>query len=82
MESQSRYADITRQGLGLIAVSYDAPATLKKFSDSRGITSTTATITGALEYQACDDKVCSNPSRIPISFVVALKGLERQPPDQ
>ena len=37
MELQSRYADITRQGLGLIAISYDAPATLKKFSDSRGI---------------------------------------------
>lgn len=38
MELQSRYADITKQGLGLIAVSYDAPETLKKFSDSRGIT--------------------------------------------
>ena len=38
MELQSRYADITRQGLGVIAISYDAPETLKKFSDSRGIT--------------------------------------------
>ena len=38
VELQSRYADITRQGLGLIAISYDAPETLKKFSDSRGIT--------------------------------------------
>jgi hypothetical protein len=41
---------------------------------------TTATITGALEYQACDDKVCYNPARIPISFVVSLKGLDRRPP--
>ena len=38
MELQSRYADITRQGLGLIAISYDAPETHKKFADSRGIT--------------------------------------------
>jgi hypothetical protein len=38
VELQSRYADITRQGLGLIAISYDSPETLRKFSDSRGIT--------------------------------------------
>ncbi len=38
------------------------------------------TITGALEYQACDDKVCYNPSRVPLSFEVALKGLDRRPP--
>ena len=38
MELQSRYADITGQGLGLVAISYDAPDTLKKFADSRGIT--------------------------------------------
>ena len=38
MELQSRYAEITRQGLGLVAISYDSPDTLKKFSDTRGIT--------------------------------------------
>ena len=38
MELQRRYADIRKQGLGLIAVSYDSRETLKKFSDSRGIT--------------------------------------------
>ena len=38
MELQRRYADITRQGLGLVAISYDAPETLKRFADSRGIT--------------------------------------------
>lgn len=37
MELQRRYEDIRRQGLGLIAVSYDSPATLKAFSDSRKI---------------------------------------------
>ena len=41
---------------------------------------TTVMITGALEYQACDDKVCFNPSRVPISFSVSLKGLDRRPP--
>ena len=40
---------------------------------------TAVTITGALEYQACDDKVCFNPTRVPISFVVSLKGLDRRP---
>jgi hypothetical protein len=37
------------------------------------------TITGALEYQACDDKLCYNPARIPLSFTLATKPLERSP---
>ena len=41
---------------------------------------TAVTISGALEYQACDDKVCFNPTRVPISFAVSLKGLDRKPP--
>ena len=40
----------------------------------------TVTITGALEYQACDDKVCFNPSRVPVSFTVKLKELDRRTP--
>jgi len=42
---------------------------------------TTVTITGALDYQACDDRVCFNPARVPISFAVSLKGLDRRPPN-
>jgi hypothetical protein len=38
VELQSRYADIKKQGLGLVAISYDSTATLKKFADARGIT--------------------------------------------
>lgn len=38
------------------------------------------TIGGALEYQACDDKVCFNPSRVPISFAISLITLDRRPP--
>ena len=40
----------------------------------------TVTISGALEYQACDDKVCFNPACVPINFVVSVKGLDRRPP--
>ena len=38
MELQHRYDDIKKQGLGLVAISYDSVETLKKFADSRGIT--------------------------------------------
>jgi hypothetical protein len=38
------------------------------------------TIAGALEYQACDDTVCFNPARVPISFQVAVAPLDRRPP--
>jgi hypothetical protein len=38
------------------------------------------TITGALEYQACDDKVCFNPSRVPISLTLKVQALDRRPP--
>jgi hypothetical protein len=38
VELQSRYEDIRKQGLGLVAISYDSVETLKKFADSRGIT--------------------------------------------
>ena len=38
------------------------------------------TIIGALEYQACDDKVCYNPARVPFNLTVAMKPLDRRPP--
>jgi hypothetical protein len=41
---------------------------------------TTVTLTGALEYQACDDAICFNPARVPISFTLSLKPLDRRPP--
>jgi len=41
---------------------------------------TSVTITGALDYQACDDKLCYNPARVPFSFTIELKGLDRRPP--
>ena len=29
-------------------------------------------ISGMLEYQACDDKICYNPMSLPVSWKVAL----------
>jgi hypothetical protein len=37
------------------------------------------TITGALDYQACDDKVCYNPARAPFALTVSMRPLDRQP---
>jgi hypothetical protein len=33
----------------------------------------TLTVTGTLEYQACDDTLCYNPTSVPLSFTIALK---------
>jgi hypothetical protein len=41
---------------------------------------TTLTIAGRLEYQACDDKVCYNPSAVPIAITLELTPLLRPPP--
>lgn len=40
------------------------------------------TITGAFDYQACDDKLCYNPARVPFSFTVEMKPLDRRPPGE
>ena len=37
-------------------------------------------ITGTLEYQACDDKICYNPVSVPLSWTVAMGGLVRGAP--
>jgi hypothetical protein len=42
---------------------------------------TSVTIAGAIEYQACDDKICYNPARVPFSFTVAVKAVDRRPPN-
>ncbi|MBN4048109.1 redoxin domain-containing protein [bacterium AH-315-O15] len=34
-------------------------------------------ITGTLEYQACDDRICYNPVSVPLSWDVAMEGLLR-----
>jgi hypothetical protein len=39
---------------------------------------TSLTISGTLEYQACDDLVCYIPQRVPVSWTVALRPLDRK----
>jgi len=36
------------------------------------------TISGSLDYQACDDAICYNPVSIPVSFTLDLELLDRQ----
>jgi len=40
--------------------------------------SPTVKISGRLEYQACDDKVCYAPTRVPVSFSLNVKDLDRK----
>jgi hypothetical protein len=39
------------------------------------------TVTGTLDYQACDAKHCFNPASIPLSWTVSLKPLVRERPN-
>ena len=36
------------------------------------------TLTGRLDYQACDDKVCFNPASVPLTWTLAVEPLDRQ----
>jgi len=38
------------------------------------------TITGALEYQACDDKICYNPATVPLTWTMTLRPIVTQRP--
>ena len=40
----------------------------------------TLTLTGTLDYQACDDNVCFNPASVPLSWTVTLRPLITQRP--
>ena len=37
------------------------------------------TLTGRLDYQACDDKVCFNPESVPLTWTITVAPLDRQP---
>jgi hypothetical protein len=38
------------------------------------------TLTGLVEYQACDDKVCFNPATVPVTWTLPLRQLVRERP--
>jgi hypothetical protein len=37
----------------------------------------TLTLTGTIEYQACDDSICYTPSSVPVSWSLPLRPLSR-----
>jgi peroxiredoxin len=39
------------------------------------------TLTGTLDYQACDDKQCYDPASVPLSWTLALRPLVRERPN-
>jgi hypothetical protein len=40
----------------------------------------TLTVTGTLDYQACDDKICYIPVSLPLSWTLDLRSLVMQRP--
>jgi hypothetical protein len=36
------------------------------------------TVTGTLDYQACDDRICFNPQSVPVSYTVQLRPLDTE----
>ena len=36
------------------------------------------TLTGRLDYQACDDEICFNPASIPLTWTITVAPLDRQ----
>jgi peroxiredoxin len=53
-----------------VSTSPDARAALKGVE--------TVTISGSLEYQACDDRLCFNPRSIPVSYTVKVRQLDTE----
>jgi hypothetical protein len=48
------------------------------FSGSLAAEGKTVTITGKLEYQACDSKICFLPASVPIQWPLQVLPLDRQ----
>ena len=40
--------------------------------------SSTMTIRGTLEYQACDDKICYLPNSVPVTYTISVKSLDTE----
>ncbi len=40
------------------------------------------TLTGTLDYQACDDRVCFEPASVPLAWTLTVEPLDRQRTDQ
>lgn len=53
-------------------------SSVSDFSSSLGTEGKAFTITGRLEYQACDSKICFLPTSVPIQWQVQVVPLDRQ----
>ena len=53
-------------------------SSMAEFSNSLGTDGKTLTITGKLNYQACDSKVCFLPSSVPVQWRLHILPLDRQ----
>ena len=58
-------------------IAQDITLTLTTSLRQRATARETLTVTGTLEYQACDDKVCFRPDSIPLSWSIQLTPIER-----
>ena len=53
-------------------------SSVAEFSNSLGTDGKTFTITGKLEYQACDSKICFLPTSVPVRWQLQVLPLDRQ----
>ncbi len=83
MQLQQTYADLQRRGIGLVAVSYDPPATLKSFADRHGITFPMLSDSGSAtirKYGILNTEATGRTAGIPYpgTFVLDAKGVVRE----
>ncbi len=80
MQLQRGYADLQKRGIGLAAVSYDPPATLKAFAEVRGITFPLLSDTGSATikaYRILNEQATGRTAGIPHpgTFVLDRRGV-------
>ncbi len=64
---------------GTFRISQDLQVgTAASFSNSLGANGKTVTISGKLEYQACDSKICFLPTSVPVQWQLQVLPLDRQ----
>jgi hypothetical protein len=64
---------------GTFRISQDLKvSSVTEFSRSLGTEGKTFTITGKLEYQACDSKLCFLPTSVPVQWQLQVVPLDRQ----
>jgi hypothetical protein len=80
VQLQRGYADLQKKGIGLAAISYDPPATLKAFAEARGITFPLLSDTGSATikaYRLLNEQATGRTAGIPHpgTFVLDRRGV-------